>query len=139
MNIYLDIHGVLIDYAGNPASHTDEFVEYLVRSHSVYWLTSYFRSNRDNPLPYLKKYHFTQKTLANFEKIKITEWRTQKIEGIDLRKPFLWFDDNPSTGDLAVLKSHGLTDSLILIDLDKNPNQLASLLKSEILNPSSPA
>jgi len=44
MKIYLDIDDTLINtdmYNMRPANHLKEFLEYMLRNHDVYWLTTH--------------------------------------------------------------------------------------------------
>jgi len=54
MNIYLDIDGVLITKNGQPALGVVEFLTYLTKNHTVYWLTTHCRGGESNAVEYLK-------------------------------------------------------------------------------------
>jgi hypothetical protein len=41
MNIYLDIDGVLLDKHGIMADHLEEFLEFMIENHEVFWLTTH--------------------------------------------------------------------------------------------------
>lgn len=94
INVYLDIDGVLLANDKFGAKHLDEFLEYLVTNHSVYWLTTHCMDGN----PALAVYNVGRvckpKTLELLNKIKPTAWRVAKTEAIDFSKPFLVFEDD---------------------------------------------
>lgn len=132
MNIYLDIDGVLITKDGVPAEHLSDFVKYILRNHSVYWLTTHCRAGGNNAVNYLKD-KIDQKSFKLIKKIKPTNWNTLKTEAIDFKKDFLWIDDYIMEAEKNILKMNNCTDKIMLIDLRKNPNQLLKILNNKNL------
>lgn len=129
MNIYLDIDGVLLVNETHAANYADELLQAILKGFpdSTYWLTTHNwqGENRAKEVlaPYLKP-----KTVPLLDKIKPTEWKEMKTEGIDFSKKFLWLDDDQWPEELETLEKHHSTDNFILIDLVKNPDQLRELL-----------
>ena len=50
-----------------------------------------------------------------------------KTDGINFSEKFIWLDDDLWEDELKVLEAHNATDNFILIDLDKNPDQLKDI------------
>jgi hypothetical protein len=59
--------------------------------------------------------------------IKPTSWATSKLEGIDLRSPFIWIDDQPLQVEIEELQECGLLDRWVKGDLLNEPDQLGTL------------
>jgi hypothetical protein len=131
MNIYLDIDGVLLINDKNVALHADEFIQYVISKYpnSVYWLTTHNwqGENRAKEVlaPYLKP-----ETVELLDKVKPSEWKELKTDAIDFSQNFLWFDDDLWPDELAVLEANNATGNFIMVDLNKDPNMLESLLKA---------
>lgn len=130
MNIYLDIDGVLLADKATPAAHADEFLQAVLTKYpdSTYWLTTHVWNGEnviDQSLaPYLKP-----ETQALLSKIKPTEWGQSKTDAIDFSQPFLWFDDDLYDEERTALEQHNALFSRVEVNLYKNPEQLADLIK----------
>lgn len=125
MNIYLDIDGVLI-HSGKPAKHLDEFIAYIDENYrdSVYWLTTHCQGNTEPVMTYLERFITNKDTLSKMSKFKPTKWSTAKTEGIDFTQSFLWFDDTLLYGEKAILAEYKMSENVIVVDLNKNPDSL---------------
>ncbi len=130
-NIYLDIDGTIIheDLANynKPAAHLEEFLEAL-SLHNVYWLTTHCRhGDETNAQRHLQKI-FPSELFQYVLAYKPTTWSENKTEAIDFSKPFVWFDNDPSQGEVDELERNGVSESLVLVDLVKNPEHLHELI-----------
>lgn len=81
----------------------------------------------ETAIKYLNVY-LKPETIEFVKKIKPTSWTTAKTTGIDMSKPFLWFDDYPMNYEKQILNEKSLLDNLIVVDLNKNPDQLKSFV-----------
>jgi len=129
MNIYLDIDGVLLTKSGNQAKFVKEFLEYIVKNHQVYWLTTHCKGDAVFTIRFMERF-FDEKTIELMKNILPTSWETLKTEAIDFSKPFLWFDDNVFNVEKEVLKQHNCLDSWVEVDFNKDENQLSKYLKN---------
>ena len=131
MRIYLDIDDTLINtdiHNPRPANYLKPFLEYMLRNHEVYWLTTHCNGDASVPVSYLSR--FVDKSVINLiGKIKPTCWSILKTEGIDMSNEFLWFDDSLSYGEEKVLKEHNKLGSYVKVDLDKNPDILREFVE----------
>ncbi len=123
MNIYLDIDGVIIGNENQPAYYAEDFIDYLVNTHDVYWLTTHCRNIGDDPVPMLEKY-FDNKTVERLKKIKPTQWDQFKTDAIDFSQPFQWYDDQMFDWEKQILIDKNVYTSWIEIDLAANPEAL---------------
>jgi hypothetical protein len=128
MNIYLDIDGVLLANDIQPANHVHEFLEATIK-HPTYWLTTHCQGDANTAVKRLSMV-FEPRTLELVKDIRPTNWKIAKTEAIDFSQPFLWFDDDLFSDELAVLHKHNCIDNWIEVDLSKNPDQLANFVSS---------
>lgn len=71
--------------------------------------------------------HLKPETVPLLDKIKPSVWDEMKTDGINFSEKFIWLDDDLWQDELKVLERHNATDNFILIDLQKNPNQLKDI------------
>ena len=122
MDLYLDIDGVLIRN-GQPIPVCFEFLRWVTEHHRGYWLTTRdahgshdgilraFRHALDTPV-------LTPAIEALLTAIQATTWSANKVSAIDVASDFVWLDDDPLPTEIAVLRSLGLLERLIVIDSD---------------------
>lgn len=129
MNIYLDIDGVLLVNEQFASDGADEFLQAILNKYpdSTYWLTTHCWRGQNRAVEILAPV-LKPETIKLLHRVKPTEWEELKTDAIDFDKPFLWFDDDLFDEERRVLAEHGALDSLVLIDLHKNPQQLRDLL-----------
>ena len=129
MNIYLDIDGVLLVNENHVANFADELLQAILREFpdSTYWLTTHNWQGENRAKAVLAP-HLKPETVAILDKIKSTEWKEMKTEGIDFSQKFLWLDDDLWPEELEALEKHEATDNFVLIDLKKDPNQLKKII-----------
>lgn len=125
MNIYLDIDGVLLKKDGTLAGHFDEFIEFFVNNHDVYWLTTHCHGGENRAIEHISQNNkISEKTLALLEKIKPTDWYSLKTEAIDFSQEFVWFDDYVMSAERKVLLENDAYMRLHMIDLKRDPDYL---------------
>lgn len=131
MNIYLDIDGVLLANDVHPANYASEFLEFVLTKFpdTTYWLTTHCQGDANVPIQHIG-HMFNEKTVEYMKMIKPTSWETAKTRAIDFNKPFLWFDDDLFYEEKETLIKQNALDNLIVVDLAKDPNQLAKFISS---------
>jgi hypothetical protein len=126
MKIYLDIDDTLLNtdiHNTRPANHLKQFLEYMLKNHDVYWLTTHCNGDPTVPVAYLSRFvtpDITELTM----KIKPTRWEVLKTDAINMDEDFLWFDDVLSWGDEKALQAKNKLGSFVKMDLDENPDVL---------------
>jgi len=130
MNIYLDIDGVLLANDLCVAKHAAEFVEYMVKTYPVYWLTTHCKGDSIFTVRFLERF-FDKKTIDIMKMIRPTNWETLKTEAVDFSKPFLWFDDHLFEEEKEVLKEKKCFDSWVKIDLGMDEGQLRGWVEKD--------
>lgn len=126
MNLYLDIDGVLIK-DGRPANGLQEFLEYATEHFNCYWLTTHCRNGGNRVAEHLKNF-LPNELLVPTEKIQPRDWITLKTEAIDFSQPFLWLDDYLPVAEKRVLEQNNSLANFVKIELQKNTNQLQSVI-----------
>ncbi|MEI7914175.1 MAG: hypothetical protein WCH82_05455 [Mycobacteriaceae bacterium] len=128
MNIYLDVDGVLVQHDGTLARHADEFLAELVASgHPLHWLTTRCRDGDPAPVREALSKLVAPATADLLHAIRPTSWATSKLEAIDLKNPFIWFDDQPLQFEIEELRECGLLERWVKVDLVNEPGQLGTL------------
>lgn len=131
MKIYLDIDDTLINtdrYDMRPANHLKPFLDYMIKNHEVYWLTTHCNGDATVPVSYLNRF-VPQEITEMLMKIKPTSWNVLKTEAIDMNEDFLWFDDTLSWGEEKALKENNKLNSHVKINLDDNPDILLEFIE----------
>ena len=128
MNIYLDIDGVLLANETHAANFADELLQEVLRQYpdSTYWLTTHNWRGKNRAKEVLAP-HLRAETVPLLDKIKLTVWNEMKTDGIDFSEKFIWLDDDLWEDELKVLEEYNATDNFILVDLNKNPDQLKDI------------
>ena len=129
MDIYLDIDGVLLANEHHAAEYADELLCAILTKYpdTTYWLTTHNWKGQNRAKEVLAP-HLKQETVALLDRIKPTIWGEMKTEGIDFSRKFLWIDDDLWEDELKDLEKHNATSNFILIDLNKDPKQLKTIL-----------
>ena len=128
MNVYLDIDGVLLANENNAANYADEFLQAVLAAYpdSTYWLTTHNWRGENRTKEVLAP-HLRPETVPLLDTIKPSVWNEMKTDGINFSEKFIWLDDDLWQDELKVLERHNATDNFILIDLQKNPDQLKDI------------
>lgn len=141
MKIYLDIDDTLLhtDISNiRPANFLKQFLEYMLKNHDVYWLTTHCNGDATIAVSYLSKF-VTPEITSLIMRIKPTRWRgvkepdtdrLLKTDGIDMDEDFLWFDDVLSDGEEKALREKNKLASYVKVDLDKDPDFLEKFIKT---------
>lgn len=138
MKIYLDIDETILKndliltndgyiYNGGPVKHLKPFLQYILNKHDVYWLTTHCNGDASIPVNYLSRY-FSQELLDLIIRIKPTKWKQFKVEAIDLREDFLWFDDYVTQYEQKILQKANKSHCHIQVNLDDNPEYLLDFM-----------
>jgi len=134
-NLYLDIDGVLLTVKHTQAAPgVDEFVDFVTRHFTCYWLTTHCKGDSAPALRYLSNFLKPATVEKLRQAVRPTNWDTLKTEAIDLASDFYWLDDSPFQAEIAYLKSNTVADRLLIVNLSQ-PRALAEVLgKLNLLN-----
>ncbi len=125
MKVYLDIDGVLLTKDKKVPDYGDELIDFLTDRFDCYWLTTHSRTESNVAVEYLKMF-YKSSTLEKLKKIKSSDWKDLKTEGIDYKSDFIWLEDYPFNSEKEELRKRGKLDSLIIVDLTRQ-NELKNI------------
>jgi len=129
MNIYLDIDGVLLDKNGIMADHLEEFLEFMIDNHEVFWLTTHCHGGECDAIDHIgAKNKISPKLHDLLRKVKMTDWAALKTDAIDFSKDFSWIDDYVMDAEKKVLMEKNAFLRLHEVSLKGNPDLLANMM-----------
>jgi len=121
MKVYLDINGTLIyrtlekgKIQVKPAGYLKEFLQNALERHDVYWLSTMCNGDAEEVLAYLGPL-LPPDVLELAAKVKPTKWGSYKVEAINLKEEFLWFDDVLMLKEEEILKNAGKLESFVRV------------------------
>lgn len=126
-NIYLGIDGVILTKGVVPALHLNEFLAYILYSHTVSWLSTRCPGSSEETTRYLSQF-LPEESINLIRKIKPTSFALDKTEAINFGEEFFWFESQLFDSEKNVLKKNNSYHSWIELDLIKNPHQLFDLI-----------
>ena len=125
--LYLDIDGVLLtDRHTQAAPGVAAFVEFVTQHFACYWLTTHCKGDSAPALRYLAQFLSPATLELLRQTVQPTNWDVLKTEAIDVKADFYWLDDSPFQSEIAYLRTHGMVDRLMVINLS-NPDELPRL------------
>ncbi len=128
---YIDIDGTLLDKHCNPAECLHEFVEYILEHFVCFWLTSHECDGDVTHLfQYLRDRGVPEETRALMTEFWPSHWDILKVEAINFKGDFIWFEDQPSSAELEILNKNGKSESIYIVDRAKG-NGLCEWLKTQ--------
>lgn len=129
-NLYLDIDGTIITKQGGiEANHLFDFLNFATKKYDCYWLTTHCKGDDSTALEHVKD-KVSEKSFELLKRLKPTNFKLWKTEGIDFTKDFIWLDDYAFDGEKAELEKNGALKNLVLVDLKADPDQLSKLIKT---------
>jgi hypothetical protein len=94
MNVYIDVDRVLLKRDGLLANKCQEFLEFFVTHHTVYWFTVHCRNGENNVIEHImRKNEVSEKMRDLLQKVQPTTWHDIRTEAIDFSQDFVLFTD----------------------------------------------
>lgn len=116
---YIDIDGVILKRRKEePVDNVHKLISFLVSHFDCYWLTTHCKGDSQTAIDYLSEY-LSEADLQLLQSVKATNWGTFKTDAIDFTSDFYWVDDWAMTAEKEILSINGKTDSLILVNDEK--------------------
>jgi len=127
IKLYLDIDGVLLTAKHTRAAEgVDEFVDFVTTHFECYWLTTHCKGESRTALKYLVQFMQSETIKKLEDAVQPTNWDALKTEAIDFESDSYWLDDSPLPVERRILEGNGVSDRLVLIDLER-PSELANI------------
>lgn len=138
LTVYLDIDGTILYDPGDETRREDldyqlvcegveELFEFVLAHCNPLWLSYRARLGRTHALEERLFPHLP----ACARRIPPAHWDAFKHEGIDIRRPFVWFDDDPEERDLTWLARNHRRESFVQMqpDYPHNPARMLAEVK----------
>lgn len=128
MNIYLDVDRVLLKRDGTLAPHCEEFLEFFVTHHTVYWFTIHCRNSENRVLEsIMRKNDLSEKMRDLLQCVQPTTWQDLRTEVIDFSQDFVLFTDAVTFEEKTVLLEENAFFRWHEVDLQKHPDHLEGI------------
>jgi hypothetical protein len=134
--IYLDVDGVMLrrtPQGFQVANHALTFLDFATDQFDVYWLTARSHEGQTEEVVRAFRHALPNPTAPKQDRDALTnivsslptaEWGETKSDAFTLGVSFIWVDDNPDTLSLNWLKQRGLSDRLVVVVTDQEPDDL---------------
>jgi hypothetical protein len=141
--LYIDVDGVLLRRTGQQtsrgltdfqiANHATSFLRFCTTNFDCYWLTARsregniaeveraFRQAVPNPVS-SEQEKDDLKTLVSG--VPVAAWGETKADAFSAEEDFHWIDDNPDKASISWLDRNNLSDSLVVAETDRQPDDL---------------
>ena len=133
LKVFLDTDGVLLgvdrdkSHRACLADHAISFLEFAVSRFEVYWLAPQCRGDAAAVVSHLvrhAKLSDRERLMSVAAKVRATNYDDDRTEALPQDGNFVWFDDEPGEGEMAVLKRCGWLDRWQWIDTREEPEDL---------------
>lgn len=133
MKVFLDIDGVLLGIDRDRpqrlllADHALDFLAFLLESAEVYWLAPQCRGDARTAVDHLVRHTRAserERLLTLAGKVLPTNYRGLRTEALPADGRWLWLDDAPEPGELAMLRGRGWLDRWLFVDTREEPEDL---------------
>lgn len=128
MDIYLDIDGVLRG-CSSPIEDRIALLRYIMDTPGLegYWLTTHCKHGENRACEALSAEYPPEFLEKLNQKIHPTEWSSLKTDALNFEHKFLWLDDTFFVTERMILKGHGVTNSILVME-PTNPNAAKNAL-----------
>ena len=132
--LYLDVDGVLLgrvapnDIRVCLADSAREFLEFVLKHFTCFWLTSHCRNGDSSDVINLLKRYADTSVIELASSVRPTTWHGLKTEVINPTTDFYWLDDNPIAEEIRWLEMNGVLDRLIWVDTRNRLSDLRNVI-----------
>ena len=133
MKVFLDVDGVLLGCDRDRpsrlalADHALELLAFVLPRADVFGLAPQGRGDARAVLDHLVQHTRAsdrERLLALAAKVRAAEWRALRTVALPADGAFVWLDDAPEPGELAMLKGRGWLDRWLWVDTRESPDDL---------------
>lgn len=133
MKVFLDVDGVLLGTDRDQphrlrlADHALEFLAFVLARAEVYWLTPHCRGSTRAVIDHLVRHSKAserERVLTLAPQVRATDYRGLRTEALPACGRFVWLDDAPEQGELAMLRGRGWLDRWLFVDTREEPEDL---------------
>ncbi|MBL8755157.1 MAG: hypothetical protein JNK15_17770 [Planctomycetes bacterium] len=133
MKVFLDSDGVLLGCDRERpsrlalADHALDLLAFVLARAEVFWLGPQGRGDARAMVEHLVRHARAsdrERLLSLASKVRAADWRGLRTDALPADGNFVWLDDGPEPGELAVLKGRGWLDRWVWIDTRESPDDL---------------
>lgn len=133
MKVFLDLDGVLLGCDRDKphrlalADHALDLLAFLLARTEVSWLWPPARGNARAAVDHLVQHARAsdrERLLSLAGKVRAADWRTLRTDALPADGRFVWLDDAPEAGELAMLRGRGWLDRWLWVDTRETPDDL---------------
>lgn len=133
MKIFLDVDGVLLGIDRERpqrlllADHALDFLAFVLARAEVWWLTPHCRGDGRTVVDHIVRHSKAsdrERVLKLAPQVRATDYRALRTEALPADGRFVWLDDAPEQGELAMLRSRGWLDRWLFVDTREEPEDL---------------
>ena len=133
MKVFLDVDGVLLGCdPARPqrlllAPHALDLLSFVLARAEVHWLAPQCRGDARTVVDHLVRHSHAserERLLTLAARVRATDHRGLRTEALPADGRFVWLDDGPEQGELAVLRARGWLDRWLYVDTREEPDDL---------------
>lgn len=133
MRVFLDVDGVLLGTDRDKphrlllADHALDLLAFVLARAEVFWLTPQSRGDARAVVDHLvnhTKASDRERLLTLAARVRGAEWRALRTEALPADGRFVWLDDAPEQGEIAMLRARGWLDRWLFVDTREEPDDL---------------
>ena len=119
MKIFLDVDGVLLGIDRERpqrlllADHALDFLAFVLARAEVWWLTPHCRGDSRTVVDHIVRHSKAsdrERVMKLAPQVRATDYRGLRTEALPADGRFVWLDDAPEQGELAMLRGRGWLD-----------------------------
>ena len=133
MKIFLDVDGVLLGIDRERpqrlllADHALDFLAFVLARAEVWWLTPHCRGDSRTVVDHIVRHSKAsdrERVMKLAPQVRATDYRGLRTEALPVDGRFVWLDDAPEQGELAMLRGRGWLDRWLFVDTREEPEDL---------------
>lgn len=133
MKVFLDVDGVLLGLDPDKphrlrlADHALELLAFVLARAEVHWLAPQCRGDARAVVEHLVNHSPAserERLLTLASRVRATDYRGLRSEALPADGRFVWLDDAPEQGELAMLRARGWLDRWLFVDTREEPDDL---------------
>ncbi len=133
MKVFLDVDGVLLGSDPDKphrlllADHALDFLAFVLAHAEVHWLAPQGRGDARAVVDHLVRHAKAsdrERLMTLAARVGPSDWRGLRTEALPADGRFVWLDDAPEQGELAMLRGRGWLDRWLFVDTREEPEDL---------------
>lgn len=133
MKVFLDVDGVLLGLDPDKphrlrlADHALDLLAFVLARAEVHWLAPQCRGDARPVVEHLVHHcpaSDRERLLTLVPRVRATDYRGLRTEALPADGRFVWLDDAPEQGELAMLRARGWLDRWLFVDTREEPDDL---------------